>query len=143
MIIYGVCISDIKSYNEEKAEEFLESLRNTNVSDIADDYFINKEENGYDLNEFFYGFESQDGYYGIAAFLKEVIENIEGVNISCDDPDGVHYLGLSADAPWKFNDKTKNMSEEEYNAILTRYVSYFTDDVLEIRWWNVNDDCDW
>lgn len=35
------------------------------------------------------------------------------------------------------------MSEEEYNAILTRYISYFTDDVLEIRWWNVNDDCDW
>lgn len=143
MVIYGVCISEIKKYNEEKAEKFLESLRETKASDIVEEYFVNKEENGYNLNEFFYNFEGEGGYYGTAACLKEIIAALEGINISCDDPSGIHYLGLSIDAPWKYNEKTRNMSEEDYRKILAKYISYFTDEVLEIKWWSVNDDCDW
>ena len=29
MLIYGVCVSDIKHYNTEKAEKFLKSLLDT------------------------------------------------------------------------------------------------------------------
>ena len=39
MIIYGVCISDIKNYNEEKAEKFLKELAESGTG--ADDYYEN------------------------------------------------------------------------------------------------------
>lgn len=143
MVIYGLCVSDIKELNVEKAEQFLETLKDSNLSDIAEEYFINKEENEHDLHSFLYDFEGDGGYYGLAAFLKEIIANLESIDIACDDPDGVHYLGLSIDAPWKYNEKTRNMSEEEYSDILRKYVSYFTDEILEVKWWSVNDDCDW
>lgn len=40
-------------------------------------------------------------------------------------------------------ERTRNISEEEYKDILKKYINQITDDELEIRWWNVNDDCDW
>ena len=36
MLIYGVKISDIKKYNEQKAERFFEILQKTNASNIAE-----------------------------------------------------------------------------------------------------------
>lgn len=68
MTIYGVCISDIKNYNEERAEKFLESLLNTECKAIANDYFENKED-GVDLNDWFYSYESNNTFYGASAFL--------------------------------------------------------------------------
>ena len=79
----------------------------------------------------------------MSAFLRHVIENVEGVNISCDDPQGVHYLGLSLDTPWCYNYKTKNITRENYENILRKYVNKITDDTLEIRYYQVGDDCDW
>ena len=131
MKIYGVCISDISHYKNEEAEKYLESLLSTECKDIADDYYENKEE-GRDLNDWLYGYESCDGYYGLSALLADVIRELEGIDISCDDPHGVHYLGLSASAPWSLNEKTRNISKEEYENILRTYISKFTDDELEI-----------
>ena len=31
----------------------------------------------------------------------------------------------------------------EYRDILMKYLHYFTDDKIEIRWWKVNDECDY
>lgn len=36
MLIYGVKISDIKKYNDQKAERFFEILQKTNASNIAE-----------------------------------------------------------------------------------------------------------
>ena len=83
------------------------------------------------------------GNYGAAACLKEIIENIEGINISCDTVDGVQYLGLSVDTPWYYNEKTRNMGQKKYEAILMKYISCVTDEKLEIKYWAANDDCDW
>ena len=53
------------------------------------------------------------------------------------------FLGLAADAPWNFNETTRNMSEDDYNFMLKKYINMITDDELEIRWWHEIDDCDW
>ena len=45
MLIYGVKISDIKKYNEQKAERFFEILQKTNASNIAEKYFLDKTKN--------------------------------------------------------------------------------------------------
>lgn len=144
MLIYGVCISDIENINEEKAVEFLNELAQLGYEDYLDEFLENKKDNGddYNFNEWMYYFEA-DGYYGLSAFLKQVIEELEGVNISCDDPNGVHYLGLGLDAPWYYNRKTKNISKEDYEEILIKYINKVTDDVLKIKYWCVEDDCDW
>ena len=73
----------------------------------------------------------------------EIIENIEGINISCDTVDGVQYLGLSVDTPWYYNEKTRNMGQKKYEAILMKYISCVTDEKLEIKNWAAYDDCDW
>ena len=60
MLIYGVCVSDIKHYNTEKAEEFLNSLLDTACRGIADNYFENKED-GNDLCDWLDEYDSYDG----------------------------------------------------------------------------------
>lgn len=74
---------------------------------------------------------------------QEAWEYIEGINISCDTVDGVQYLGLSVDTPWYYNEKTRNMGQKKYEAILMKYISCVTDEKLEIKYWAANDDCDW
>lgn len=123
MLIYGVKISDIKKYNDQKAERFFEILGT--------------------FGDFLSNFDDGCGNYGAAACLKEIIENIEGINISCDTVDGVQYLGLSVDTPWYYNEKTRNMGQKKYEAILMKYISCVTDEKLEIKYWAANDDCDW
>ena len=108
MLIYGVKISDIKKYNEQKAERFFEILQKTNASNIAEKYFLDKTKIDGTFGDFLSNFDDGCGNYGAAACLKEIIENIEGINISCDTVDGVQYLGLSVDTPWYYNEKTKN-----------------------------------
>lgn len=76
-------------------------------------------------------------------YLLSDVENIEGINISCDTVDGVQYLGLSVDTPWYYNEKTRNMGQKKYEAILMKYISCVTDEKLEIKYWAANDDCDW
>lgn len=51
MLIYGVCEESITKYNEDKAEKFLKNLLDTSCKDIAENYFINKEENGCNLHD--------------------------------------------------------------------------------------------
>ena len=143
MLIYGVKISYIKKYNDQKAERFFEILQKTNASNIAEKYFLDKTKNDGTFGDFLSNFDDGCGNYGAAACLKEIIENIEGINISCDTVDGVQYLGLSVDTPWYYNEKTRNMGQKKYEAILMKYISCVTDEKLEIKYWAANDDCDW
>lgn len=112
MLIYGVKISDIKKYNDQKAERFFEILQKTNASNIAEKYFLDKAENDCTFGDFLSNFDDACGHHGAAACLKEIIESIEGINISCDTVDGMQYLGLSVDTPWYYNEKTRNLGRK-------------------------------
>lgn len=79
MLIYGVKISDIKKYNEQKAERFFEILQKTNASNIAEKYFLDKTKIDGTFGDFLSNFDDGCGNYGAAACLKEIIENIEGI----------------------------------------------------------------
>lgn len=144
MYIYGVCVSSIREINNEKAVAFLKELNNMGYSDYLAAYIMDKNDNGEDfgIKDWLEAFD-ENGYCGEAAFLKSVIEEVEGVDICCDDSTGHDYIGLFPVAPWAFNDKTRNMSSGEYENILRKYVSRITDEILEIRWWEISDDCDW
>ena len=117
MEIYGVCISDIEKINEEKAAAFLMELAEKGHGLYLEEFESNRKDNSednyeeYSVSSYLYDYES-NSYCGLSAFLRDVIEDIEGVDISCDDPDGVHYLGLEADGPWSFNEKTRQMTAQ-------------------------------
>lgn len=143
MLLYGVCISKAV-INNEKAVQFLKELKETEPDSDYYEFFLedtNNDEN-YTFDEWIENFEA-DGYYGLATFLQEVISNRENIDIVCDNPNGLNYLGLSADTPWNFNEKTRNMSKDEYHEILGKYINKVTDDTLDICWWFVNDDSDY
>ena len=80
---------------------------------------------------------------GLFACLSEIIRELDDIDISCDNPNGLCYLGLQADMPWHYNEKTKNLTLKEYQDTLTKYLYYFTDDEIKIRWWKVDDECDY
>lgn len=148
MLIYGVCISEIKETNNEKVESFLKELAEKGYSSFWRDFEDNRKsyKDGdyvYTANDFLYDYESDNSYCGLSAFLRDVITEVEGINITCNDPNGVHYLGISADVPWFFNEKTRNLTQEKFVEIISAYISKVTDEVLDIRWWNVCDDCDY
>ena len=148
MLIYGVCISEIKETNNEKVENFLEELAEKGYDSYWRDFVGNRKsyKDGdyvYTANDFLYDYESDNSYCGLSAFLRDVIAEVEGINIACDDPNGVHYLGISADVPWFFNEKTRNLTQEKFVEIMSMYINKITDEVLDIRWWNVCDDCDY
>ena len=73
MLIYGVKISDIKKYNDQKAERFFEILQKTNASNIAEKYFLDKAENDCTFGAFLSNFDDACGHPGAAACLKEII----------------------------------------------------------------------
>ena len=141
MLIYGVCISDIEQFNEDKFMNFFRELYDEGYTHYLDDYLETRymkrkyDETEYSVQDWLYDFESS-GYFGLAAFLKEIITAIEGLAIACDDPDGVHYLGILPDVPWKFAARTKDISNEEFNKILSGYINKVCDDELEIKWWH-------
>lgn len=110
MLIYGVCEESITKYNEDKAEKFLKNLLDTSCKDIAENYFINKEENGCNLHDWLDNYESCNGCNGLFACLSEIIRELDDIDISCDNPNGLCYLGLQADMPWHYNEKTKNLT---------------------------------
>ena len=139
MYLYGVCTSDIDNY---KVDGIINLMK---IADVYNDCLadFSDEEMEHDMEKAIVGWAldyETEGRWGIGALLHDAIEKKEGIDLDIDDPDGHVYVGISADAPWNFKGKTRKLSEEEFNAILTQYVNLVTEDVLPIKWWN---DCDW
>lgn len=147
MLIYGVCIDDVKKTKEDGIKELMKLYKYADGSTLYDEYVEWIEDNfgeeGSDpeanVDEFIMDFDNGCGYNGLGALLASVIEDMEGIDITVeDDNSGFQYVGIGADTPWNFNDKTKAMSEEEYLQILHKYMNMVTDEALEIRWWQAN-----
>lgn len=141
MLIYGVCISDIKAINEDRALELLKKYSAVNP-DPYNNYLESKDADGEQVtfDTWCYDYEN-NGHFGLSALLSDIIQDLEGIDIVCDDPNGIHFLGISADVPWHYNQKTRSLSHEEYQRIMAEYISQITDEILPLRWWHVQDDC--
>lgn len=140
MQLYGICVSDIKNFNSEKANQFIQRITSEH-SDIEKIAAISESyhkyiESGKTVEDFLYDYENGDQAFGLSAFLVDVITAIENVNITSDDTDGIHYLGLKADAPWNMNAKTRNISCANYDLMLRNYIAYFTDDIIDEPKWH-------
>ena len=147
MNIYGICLTELK-IDYTKVDTFLRSLIDTPARDIIKQYIELMEDRGWeepntdpdkatayasevdDCLEFY----ESGGDPGLCAILKDIIRTNEGIDVDCYDPNWSRndHLGISAKRPWEFNEKTRNLSKEEFDEILTKYIRPFTSDELKI-----------
>lgn len=143
MLIYGLCMSEIKDseIDWEKVEKLLESydpsLYETFREDVYDDT-SSPEEQKYWKKEWFLAYDSL-GYHGLGAFLHDVVEKEEGIDLDMGDSKGF-ILGLSPDLPWYYPDKVRNLSNDKFCALMTKYVKMISDHAPTIQMWDCSDD---
>lgn len=144
MLLFGVCINDIEKagINWGNIVGMLKKYDHDRYSDFLDDMEENSAENDSRDIEFWFDQYESEGRSGLGAFLYDVIREQEKVEIDIDDPDGV-YIGISAAAPWEFHPSVRNLSEEQFTAMISKYICQITDAEIVIRWWKVDDDLDW
>lgn len=80
-----------------------------------------------------------DGFAGVAAYITAVINEQEGTQFRCFDVncDCVYF---PQEYPWKLNEKMRGMTEEEFCAVIKKYISQLTDEVYEISEMTMYDD---
>lgn len=136
MLIYGIKIQEEDFTTNEKLETFLEYLCVNNFNEPLKDRKINY---GLTALEWLDNYDDNLGNTGIAALLKDAISEIDKINITCDMPNETPYLGIQADAPWLFNQKTKNLTSEEFQKILCNYTQRLTDKKFDVKWYSILD----
>lgn len=141
MLMYGVCINAIEKagINWKEVSKLLQEYDADFYKAFCED--IGKNPSDQDAMDWFSNYETE-GRSGIGAFLHDLIEDKENITLDIDDPDGV-YIGISAGAPWEMDKSIKNLTERDFYEIMQKYIGQITDEIIEIRWWNVDDDLDW
>lgn len=142
MLMYGVYVSRIKNVNWGNVVGMLKKYDHDRYSDFLDDMKGNSAENDSRDIEFWFDQYESGGRSGLGAFLYDVIRKQEKVEIDIDDPDGI-CIGISAAAPWEFHSSVRNLSEEQFTAMISKYICQITDEEVPIRWWRIDDDLDW
>ena len=148
---YGFCTDNLTNYsfesirklcelNKETLSEYEDDLHlylsDNTAMEFDDDTDINalvqyaNEFDNIDVNSFLD--ERHDDTcegYGIGYYLKDIIKRNEDIELyACDDFGGNHYLLFTPSYPWsKLSEKERNITKEEFNDILRRYVNIVTD----------------
>lgn len=132
MILYGVCITDANSYNMDGIRELMQK------AEIYEDFLSDMEGLVYDDADLLNWIENYDscGYNGLGALLRDAIESEEGIILTIYDATGV-FLGICADVPWAFSEKLRQMSQSDFDAVLTKYIRKVTEEPLPIQLWSL------
>ena len=113
--------------------EWLRIVDNDLVENCLEDILLNKEDDsGYGFKEWVENYEYIAGY-GFAAFIGDIINAAHGIDITVEDS----VVGIAEDVPWNFNEKTRNLSIENFQQIIAKYTNMFLDEPLDIKSWTV------
>lgn len=77
---------------------------------------------------------------GICAILRDIIAANEGIDIVCDDFNGMYYLGIPADFAWNMSTETMGLTREFATEILLRYVKPFTKSKIDVAYRHTDSD---
>ena len=91
------------------------------------------------VEDWFNHYESET-YYGIGAFLHDVIKQEEKIQLDLSEStkNGV-CVGIFVKAPWGYDPSVKNISCPEFKAIINKYVSKITNnDEAYFQWWDMS-----
>lgn len=141
MLMYGICVDHIEGINWQNAidmlKEFDVDLYSSFLDDLGTDY------KDVDIEEWFSNYDNCGGYYGIGAFLYDVIKAKESVDLDIDEPNGKVYLGISANVPWNFAESVKTFSKSDFHNVVNKYIGVLTTEPVEIQWWSISDETNW
>lgn len=131
---YGLCVSELNIDSVEKLYQLLErapSYKKDFTDWVAE---CELEDPSFkDLMDF-----DEDYQNGVATFLKEVISEAEGIELTaCDDFDGSTYLLYQPSYPWYLSEKERGLTEEAVASLIREYVSILTDEDLTIDYCSV------
>lgn len=131
---YGICVDDIACQDCKRLEQLLALapefgarlhawLSRSGITEPAwDDYME------YD----------REFCLGLATILKEVMAEAEGIGFTaCDSYSGNSYVLYQPKYPWQIGAAEQELTEEKLRIIFARYVNVLTDDVIEIRAYEV------
>jgi len=76
-------------------------------------------------------YENGYGYYGLSAYLSDIINENEKLELCCYDSCVNGCIYVPAQYPWQFSDKMKKMKKEKINEIMKLYFSQITDDEIK------------
>lgn len=134
---FGFCVDDIKTTPERVLK--LAELNNETLKDLRE-YLSETYTDGYvdeDLTmEDFDDFEGNYGERGLSTILREVI-NEELSIVWADDFDGVDFILYCPRYPWSLKETEKNLTKEDVENILMKYIKILTDDPIEIDYYSV------
>ena len=126
---YGICVSDITDCTVERLQNLL-SLAPEFQQEVQS--WLEGCEITEPAVEDYLEFD-QDFRLGLAAILKEVIQETEGVElVACDSYDGMDYLLYCPGYPWRQKDQKQLQTEEEAEELFRKYVSVLTDGEIVI-----------
>lgn len=128
MLIYGINVSEIHP-TEAACVNFLHKLYDLGFKKPLDEYELVKDE--MTCKEFVFDYEGESTT-DLSAILAGAIESIDRVNANSDNA-RYEYVGLALDAPWYYNEKTRNIAQDEYDAILRKYADMLTNEAVYIR----------
>lgn len=131
---YGICTSEIET-TVDRIEELLKHAP-VFFKKLHDD-FIEMEIDEPNIEDYL---EYDCDYYsGIAFILKEVIKEAEDIELdTAENFDGDWYLLLCPWYPWSnVTEREKNLTIEELDCVLKKYIRVLTDDELIVEYQSV------
>lgn len=131
---YGICVSEMKENSLERLQKLL-ALAPEFQRDIQQ--WLEECEITEPTFEDYLEYD-QDYNLGLATILKEIILEVEGVDlVACDSYDGMDYLLYCPSYPWHQSGKKELFTEEEAAQLFQKYVSVLTDEEITIDYQSV------
>lgn len=131
---YGVCLSELEEIPAERIQELLAAAPKfaDKIKQRLSETGI--EEPGYDD----YMEYDQDFMLGMAAILKEVVLEAEGIEFTaCEDYDGKQYLIYEPSYPWQVTQEELGLTEERIYRMLLKYIHMLTDQEMDVDYQSV------
>ena len=134
---FGFCVDDITTTPEKVLK--LAALNETTLRDLRE-YLDAVYEDGYKDEELTMDdFDDFEGMYcdrGLAVILREVIEQEIDV-VLADDFDGVDFILYCPSYPWNLKERERNLTPEDVEKILMKYIKILTDEPIDIDYYSV------
>lgn len=133
---YGICTDDINIDSVDRIEELLSFA--PKFQEEINRWFKEQKITVPTIQDYLDFADDNDGFYGIAFILREVIKEAECVELySCDNFDGFNFLIYMPRYPWNMTDIDRCMTEEKLNEMLDKYVGILSDQFIDIDYQEV------
>ena len=130
---YGICVSDIGSVSVEKLNELFHKA--PGVEKAVNDWLKNCDIENPTWDD--YMEYDEDFNLGLAMFLKEVILECEGIELTaCNDFNDNQYLLYEPSYPWRLPEEEFSLTEARIKEIILKYVSILTEQQIEVGYYD-------